>query len=124
MKPVLLCLCLFFSNNYVKAQKPNVRDSLLSNAYKTTIAHMPFSEEYSNFITDPRSIPLTNQILQERLANTIVIIDDKILRLDSKEYIQLIQERAVILPPTLIKDETSQTGIQNILIYKKKKNSP
>ena len=87
------------------------------------IKKLPPSDDYSNFKNDPRARPLTMQILKgQRLDNTIVVIDNKIYRLDSKEYLELNRGDSLIVKPTIIKDTTSQTAIKYILIFKTKNN--
>lgn len=120
MKTASIILLILFLGHYANAQNKTLPDSL-GKLFREKLKALPPPNDYSNFKAAPQATAQPLKLFtEEELANTIVIIDDKIYRLDAYECFKL-QVEDLIEPATIIKDESSGTGIKKVLIYKTKK---
>ena len=120
MKIIISLVCLLFWNIQTNAQNKTLPDSI-GKLFREKLKALPPADDYSNFKPVPKGAAQPLKLFTEQeLDNTIVIIDDKIYRLDAYAYFQLKVED-LIEPVTIIKDESSGSRIKNVLIYKTKK---
>ena len=121
MKKIILILCIITFYSYkVNAQNTGKKDSL-GNALRNKLSQLNTIDDYSNFKEAPQGRAFTENILNgQKIASTIVIIDDKIYKLDSKEYLEL-NNNDLAESGIEIKDATSPTNIKRVLIFKTKK---
>jgi hypothetical protein len=116
---VLIALVLFCFQ--LQAQNQPSKDSA-GKILRARLYQQPISDDLNKFQHNKQrnNVPLKLYSDQE-VTSTIVIIDDKIYRLDSYEYFNLKVD-TLAEPVTIIKDNTSKAGIKKILIYKTKHN--
>lgn len=104
---------IFFTLN---AQTQQIKDSV-AKAVRERIKNLPATDDFPIFKNGPSGRALAMKVLEEqRLASTIVVIDNKIFSLDSKEYLRLTKD-SVIGAPILIHDENSPFTIKSIMIF-------
>jgi hypothetical protein len=120
MKKSLLIFSILLICLKANCQNQKARDSV-AKAVRERINKLPNSEDdFSNFKNYPKGQALTKKVLDEqKLNSTIVVIDDKIFRLDSKEYLRLTKD-SVIEKPIRINDENSPVAIKTIIIFRTK----
>jgi hypothetical protein len=120
MKTAFVIFLILFFGADAHTQNNALPDSL-GKIFRQKLKALPPANDYSNFKAAPRAIAAPLKLFTEQeLANTIVIIDNKIYRLDAMECFQTKVED-LIEPVTIIKDESSGTIIKKVLIYKTKK---
>jgi len=98
-----ICVLFFsFCFHFAFAQKETLIDSL--------------TKGMNDFSNDKNSkhVNLINALNAKQLASTIVIIDSKIYKINSKEVQEFNEKDIVSLH--IIKDERSETDIKNIII--------
>jgi hypothetical protein len=106
----MIC-CVLFASNLVFCQQPLTKD---------TITKILQTDDYSNLNKSPYSKNKRDSFFVSLLdtTNTLVILNDKIFKIDAPECLNLKKED--ILSQSFIKDESSASMIKYIIIIKTK----